>query len=132
MCLCLFSAMSEARAQLESFTHRPGSNITLECLTSKADEYDDLTWERLREKGVELIGNASIADKDQFKIFGNNEHFKLHRTTVTFILNITNVQPSDAGIYVCMWRTSSSGSAIRNVAVLVVTGECDMKIPGNE
>ncbi|XP_076147409.1 uncharacterized protein LOC143131675 isoform X2 [Alosa pseudoharengus] len=117
--LVLTLGMAEAATPLEVFTHEPGSNIHLKCLTNKSDEWYDLTWNRASEKGVENIGHAAAEGTGKYKINGSNEHFKLHRTIDTFSLNITNVQPSDSGTYCCV-RSLSTGTNITNVAVLVV------------
>ncbi|XP_048122568.1 uncharacterized protein LOC125309584 isoform X2 [Alosa alosa] len=118
--LVLTLGMTEAATPLEIFTHEPGSNIHLKCLTNKDDQWDDLMWNRTSEKEVKYIGCAAINDVGVFKINVINEHFKLHRTIDNFILNITNVRPSDSGTYCCVRTKSTGANVILNVAVLVV------------
>lgn len=117
-----FMAMTEAASLLESFICVSGSNITLKCLPDKSDEWDNLAWDRIRETGIESIGNATVGGEGakEYKNEGNTEHVKLHRTSDIFTLSITNVQPSDSGAYCCMSK-KSTGNAIRHVALLVVT-----------
>ncbi|XP_041924337.1 uncharacterized protein LOC121688669 isoform X2 [Alosa sapidissima] len=112
--------MTEAATPLVVFIHEPRSNIHLKCLTNIDDEWDDLTWYRTSEKGVEYIGHSAFKKPGMYNIYGNNEQFKLHRTIDTFSLNITNVQPSDSGTYCCVRIKSTEANVILNVAVLVV------------
>ncbi|KAG5268471.1 hypothetical protein AALO_G00212950 [Alosa alosa] len=128
--LVLTLGMTEAATPLEIFTHEPGSNIHLKCLTNKDDQWDDLMWNRTSEKEVKYIGCAAINDVGVFKINVINEHFKLHRTIDNFILNITNVRPSDSGTYCCVRTKSTGANVILNVAVLVVKEKAAVSTSG--